>query len=78
VANVTLYSPQAAFTGCTLTNPAVSMRLQYSLNVARDTCAAVVPLGSVDKSNCISAVYPPPTFKFEIAPLFTAGRALFT
>jgi hypothetical protein len=54
------------------------MRLQYSLSVARDTCAAVVPAGSVERSNCSNAVYPPPTFKFEIAPLFAAGSALFT
>src|ERR1700710_1078705 len=54
------------------------MRLQYSLSVARDTCAAVVPAGSIERSNCSSAVYPPPTFKFEIAPLFTPGRPLFT
>jgi hypothetical protein len=78
VAYVTLYSPHASLTGCTLTSPPVSIRLQYSRSVARDTCVAVVPAGSVDRSNCSSAVYPPPTFKFEMAPLFTAGRALFT
>jgi hypothetical protein len=78
VANVTVDSPHAPFTGCKLTDPAVSTRLQYSRSVAREICAAVVPVGSVERSNCSSAVYPPPTFKLEIPPLFTPGRALFT
>jgi hypothetical protein len=78
VAYVTLYSPHAPPSVCTLTNPAVSARLQYNRSTARDTCAAVVPVGNTPRSNCSSAVYPPPTFKFEIAPLLTAGSALFT
>jgi hypothetical protein len=78
VAYVTLYSPHAPPTGCTLTSPAVSIRLQYIRSVARETCPAVVPTGRFDRLNCNNVVYPPPTFRFEIAPLFTPGRALFT
>src|SRR5262249_53364626 len=65
-------------TGCTLTNPGVSARLQYSRSTARDTWAAVVPAGTVPRSNCNSVVYPPPTFRFDRAPLFAAGLAEFT
>jgi hypothetical protein len=53
---VTLYSPHAPFTACTLTVPGVFARLQYSRSVARVICAAVVPAGSTPRSNCTSAV----------------------
>jgi hypothetical protein len=39
---------------------------------------AVVPEGNTPRSNCTSAVYPPPTFKLLRAPEFTVGRALDT
>jgi hypothetical protein len=56
VAYVTLYSPHALATGAKLTAPAVVTRFAYSRNTARETCDAVVPAGSSDRSNCSSAV----------------------
>jgi hypothetical protein len=78
LAKVTLYSLHAAVTGAREIAPGVVTRLAYSRRTARDTCADVVPDGSIDRSNCKSEVYPPPTFKLEIVPLFTAGMAPFT
>jgi hypothetical protein len=78
VAKVTPYSLHAAVTGASANSPGVVTRLAYTRNTACDTWAAVVPAGNCDKSNCSRAVYPPPTSRFEIAPLLAAGTALFT
>jgi hypothetical protein len=68
VAEVTLYSPQAAVTGETVTDPAAFTRLTKTVSVACDTWAAVVPAGSEDRSNWRNVVSPLPTYRFESAP----------
>src|SRR5258707_56233 len=54
VLNVPAPSLQALLTGDAVINPAVPTRLTNTKSVALDTCAAVVPVGSVEKSNCNS------------------------
>jgi hypothetical protein len=61
VAEVTLYSPHAAVTGEIVTVPPAFTRFTKTVNVARDTCAEVVPAGSVVKSNWRKVVLPLPT-----------------
>jgi hypothetical protein len=68
VAEVTLYSPQLADTGETVTEPAVFTRFTNTVKLARVTCAEVVPPGSVDRSNCKNAVLPLATYRFESVP----------
>ena len=45
---------------------------------ARVTCAAVVPAGRSERSNCKRVVLPPPTFRLVRVPALTEGRALDT
>jgi hypothetical protein len=61
VAEVTLYSPHAAVTGEIATEPAAFTRFTKTVSVALDTCAEVVPTGSVVKSNWRRVVLPLPT-----------------
>jgi hypothetical protein len=61
VADVTLYSPHAAVTGEIVTEPAAFTRFTKTVSVARETCADVVPAGSVAKSNWRKVVLPLPT-----------------
>jgi hypothetical protein len=53
---VTADSVQAELTGDTVTDPAVFTRFTYRRSVALETCAAVVPEGSTERSNCSSDV----------------------
>jgi hypothetical protein len=78
VAYVTADSVHAPPTICTCTAPGTSARLQYTRSVALVICAAVVPAGSILRSNCTNAVYTPPTFKLLRFPALTVGCALDT
>jgi hypothetical protein len=68
VEEVTLYSPQAAITGETVTEPAVFTRFTKTVNVAREICDEVVAAGSVVKSNWRKVVLPFPTYRLESVP----------
>jgi hypothetical protein len=68
VAEVTLYSPHAAVTGEIVTVPPAFTRFTKTVNVARDTCADVVPAGKVVKSNWRKVMLPLPTSRLERVP----------
>jgi hypothetical protein len=68
VAAVTLYSPHGTDTGETVTAPEAFTRFTKTVSIARETCAEVVPAGSVLRSNCRKVVLPLPTYRFESAP----------
>jgi hypothetical protein len=61
VAYVTVDSLHELVKGCTLTTPEVLIRFTYSFSVALPIWLAVVPAGSEERSNWISAVPPLPT-----------------
>jgi hypothetical protein len=75
-ASVTDDSLQAEVTDERVTDPAALTRFTKSVSVACEIWLAVVPAGSVLRSNCNRAVLPLPTYRFERVPKFVAGRAV--
>jgi hypothetical protein len=78
VAYVTVPSLHAEVTGTRFTVPPAFTRFTKTVSVARCTCPAVSPPGSVLRSNCSSAVLPLPTYRLESAPKFVVARAELT
>ncbi len=78
VAAVTEYSSQAELTSDRFTRPCAFTRLINRVSVACEIWLAVSPAGRLPTSNCNSAVFPPPTYRFEILPKFVEVRVAFT
>ena len=67
---VTTSSLHAEVAGCTVMLPAVSTLFTHSSTLAFSTSAAVVPSGSVERSNRISVLAPAPILSAGSLPKF--------